>query len=68
MMNAASIGLLIASLILSTGSSGLSDMVGDTQSTGVESGRPLLALAYSDERPGEKEAENPSIRWYKRKD
>jgi esterase/lipase len=67
MMNAVSIALLIVSLILPAGSSGLSDVVGAAQSAGVESGRPLLALAYSNERSDEKEAENPSIRWYKRK-
>jgi alpha-beta hydrolase superfamily lysophospholipase len=68
MMNAVSIALLIVSLILPAGSSGLSDVVGATQSACVESGGPLMALAYSDERSDEKEAENPSIRWYKRKD
>jgi esterase/lipase len=68
MMNAVSIALWIVSLILPTGSSGLSDMVSGNQSVSVESGRPLLALAYSDERSDEKETENPSIRWYKRKD
>ncbi|MEJ2728765.1 MAG: alpha/beta hydrolase [Deltaproteobacteria bacterium] len=68
MMKAVSIALLIVSLTLSTGSSGVSDMVGGDQSVSVESGRPLLALAYSDERSDEKETENPSIRWYKRKD
>ena len=67
-MNAISLVLLIVSLILPTGSSGLSEIVGSNQSSGVESSRPLLALAYSDARSDEKEAENPSIRWYKRKD
>ena len=67
-MNAISLALLIVSLILPTGSSSSSEIVGSNQSTGVESSRPLLALAYSDARSNEKEAENPSIRWYKRKD
>jgi esterase/lipase len=66
-MNTVSIALFIVSLILPAGSSGLSDMVGSNQGAGVESSRPLLALAHSDERLDEKEAKNPSIRWYKRK-
>jgi esterase/lipase len=66
-MKTVSIALFIVSLILPAGSSGLSDMVGSNQRAGVESSRPLLALAHSDERSVEKEAENPSIRWYKRK-
>ncbi len=66
-MKTVSIALFIVSLILSAGGSDLSDMVGGNQSAGVKSGRALLALKYSDERSDEKEAENPSIRWYKRK-
>jgi alpha-beta hydrolase superfamily lysophospholipase len=68
MMNAVSIALLIVSLILPAGSSGFSDRVGGNPSAVVESACPLPALAYSDERSDKKEAENPSIRCYKRKD
>jgi len=68
MMNAISLSLLIVSLILPTGSSGLSEIVGNNQSAAVESSPLLLALAHSDARSDEKEAENPAIRWYKRKD
>jgi esterase/lipase len=66
-MNSVSIALFMVSLILPAGSSGLPDTVAGNQSPGVESGGPVLALEYSDERSVEKEAENRSIRWYERK-
>jgi esterase/lipase len=66
-MNAVSITFFIVSLILPAGSYGLVDTVAGNQSPGVESGAAVLALEYSDERPVEKAAENPSIRWYERK-
>jgi len=66
-MNAVSIAFLIISLILPAGSSGLADTFAGNQSPGVESGGALLALEYSDEKSVEKEMQNPSIRWYERK-
>ena len=66
-MNAVSIALLIVSLILPAGAYGLPETVADNQSPRVESGRPVPALEYSDERSVKKEAQNPSIRWYERK-
>ena len=59
--------LLVVSLILSAGSSGLTDTDGGSQSPGVVSSEVLLALEYSDKRLFEVEAQNPSIRWYERK-
>ena len=67
MMNAVSIALLIVSLILPAGSCGLPETVAGNQSPGVESGAALLALKSSDKRSVKKEAENPFIRWYERK-
>jgi esterase/lipase len=66
-MNAVSIAFFIVSLILPAGSSGLADTVAGNQSPGVKSGEALVALEYSDKRSVEKEAQNPSIRWYVRK-
>ncbi len=66
-MNAVSIAFFIVSLILPAGSSGLVDMVAGNQSPAVEYGEAILTLEYSDERSVEKAAENPSIRWYERK-
>lgn len=66
-MNAVSIALLMVSFILPAGSSGSADMVGN-QSPRVDSGETYLALEYSAERPFEPEAQNPSIRWYERKE
>ena len=66
-MNVVSIALLIVSLILPAGSCGLPETVAGNQGPGVESGAALLALEYSDKRSVKKEAENPSIRWYERK-
>ena len=66
-MKAVSIVLLLISLILPTGSSGLTDTDGGNQSPGVDSGEMPLALEYSDERSIEQEVKSRSIRWYKRK-
>lgn len=66
-MNAVSIILFIAALILPAGSSGSSDVFTDNQGPGVESAKGIFARQYSDERPVEKEAQNRSIRWYERK-
>ena len=66
-MNTVSIAFFIVSLILPAGSFGLAAAVAGNQSPGVESGEAILALENSDERSVEKEAENPSIRWYERK-
>ena len=66
-MNAVSIAFFIVSLILPAGSYGLPETVAGNQNPAVESGGALLALEYSDERSIKKEAENPSIRWYERK-
>jgi len=66
-MNAVSIAFFIVSLILPAGSYGLPETVAGNQNPAVESGGVLLALEYSDERSIKKEAENPSIRWYERK-
>ena len=65
-MNSVSIVLFIVALILPAGSSGSPDAFADNQSPGVEPGKGILALEYSDERPVEKEAQNHSIRWYER--
>ena len=55
LMKAVSIALLLLSLIL------------PADSSGIDSGKMLLALEYSDERLLETEAHNSSIRWYERK-
>jgi esterase/lipase len=67
MMNAVSIVLFIVNLILPAGGYGLPETVAGNQSPGVECGGAVLALEYSDERSVKKEAQNPSIRWYERK-
>ena len=66
-MNAVSIATLVVCLILPTGSTGFADAVDDSQSPAVESGRAILALEYSADGSFETEAQNPSIRWYERK-
>ena len=66
-MNPVSIVLFIIALTLPAGSPGPPDAFADNQSPGAGSGKEILALQYSDERPVEKEAQNRSIRWYERK-
>jgi esterase/lipase len=65
-MKAVSIVLFWICLILPAGSSALADMDGGNQRPGLDSGKMLLALEYSDERLVETEAQNPSVRWFER--
>jgi esterase/lipase len=67
LMKTVSIVLFVITFILPTGGFGSPDAFVDDQSPGVEPGKELPALEYSDDRAVEKETQNPSIRWYERK-
>ena len=59
LMKTVSIVLLVIAFILPVGGSGSPDTFADDQSPGVEPGKEVPALENSDERPVEKEAQNP---------
>ena len=66
-MNAISIALLTASLILPAGTYDFSETSAGTQGRGIAPAGAFPALAYSAKALTEKEADNSSSRWYKRK-